>query len=84
MQLESPKEPTLKNLQKMRKLFKKMKKKKILPPQQKPAAPIADTPLLLRASMTGFVSSKPLSYKKSNRIGFQELLVYHNCLIKKL
>ena len=32
-----------------------------LPPQQKPAAPMAETPLLFRAVITGLASSYPLS-----------------------
>ena len=32
-----------------------------LPPQQKPAAPMAETPLLLRAAITALASSFPLS-----------------------
>lgn len=31
------------------------------PPQQKPAAPIAVTPLLFKASITGFATSIPFS-----------------------
>ena len=31
------------------------------PPQQKPEAPIAEKPLLLKSSITGFDSSNPLS-----------------------
>ena len=33
------------------------------PPQQKPTAPIAETPLLFKASITTLTSSNPLSYK---------------------
>ena len=37
------------------------------PPQQKPAAPTAETPLLFTASITGFASSNPLSFRKNYR-----------------
>lgn len=40
---------------------KKKKKRDYSPPQQKPAAPIAEKPLDLRASTTNFASSNPLS-----------------------
>ena len=33
------------------------------PPQQKPATPTAEKPLLFKASITGFAASKPSSYK---------------------
>jgi hypothetical protein len=36
-----------------------------LPPQQKPAAPIAETPWLFRAASTGLASSYPFSYTSS-------------------
>ena len=32
-----------------------------LPPQQKPAAPMAENPLLFKASITGLASSNPFS-----------------------
>jgi len=35
---------------------------KYLPPQQNPAAPIAVTPLLFKASIMDFAASDPLSY----------------------
>ena len=39
----------------------KMKASDCLPPQQKPAAPIAEAPLLLRAAITTLASSYPFS-----------------------
>lgn len=41
----------------------KQRRKVNLPPQQNPAAPIAEIPLLFRSSITGFDSSNPLSYQ---------------------
>jgi len=35
-----------------------------LPPQQNPAAPIAETPFSFNAAIIGFASSNPLSYMK--------------------
>ena len=36
-----------------------------LPPQQKPPAPMAETPLLFKAAITALASSYPLSYKEN-------------------
>lgn len=41
---------------------------KNLPPQQKPAAPIAEIPLLFKSAITDFASLYPLSYKKAQDI----------------
>ncbi len=41
---------------------------KYSPPQQKPAAPTAETPLLFTASITGFASSNPLSYWNNDTV----------------
>ena len=46
--------------------------KEISPPQQNPAAPIADTPLLSRAATTCLASSNPLSYQKLTKIILQK------------
>lgn len=54
------------------------KKRRSSPPQQKPAAPIAETPLLFKASITGFASSNPFSYpceKQDLSINF-----FNNCV----
>ena len=37
------------------------------PPQQKPTAPIAETPLFFKASITGFASSIVLSWQYKNK-----------------
>ena len=36
------------------------------PPQQKPAAPTEEAPLLFKVSIIGFASSNPLSYGNNN------------------
>ena len=51
------------------------------PPQQKPAAPIAETPLLFRASRIGFASSNALSYQSKNTI--QKLTILEQIQIAK-
>lgn len=40
--------------------------KKDSPPQQKPTAPIAETPLLFKASSNGFAASDALIYQYTN------------------
>jgi hypothetical protein len=49
------------------------------PPQQKPAAPIDVTPLLLRAAIKGLISSQALSCNKKKYIKqfFINLLPYY-------
>lgn len=47
----------------MKKCIKKESKSRS-PPQQKPAAPTADTPFFFKAAITGLASSYPLSYKE--------------------
>lgn len=42
--------------------------KRSSPPQQNPATPMADAPLVLKAAITGLASSYPLSYKYINFI----------------
>ena len=50
------------------------------PPQQKPAAPIADMPLLFKASITAFASSNPLSCQSWNTKSFQRIIFNSNIL----
>ena len=45
--------------------------KDALPPQQNPATPIVETPLLFRAAITAIASSHPLSFKKQKTHKFE-------------
>ena len=52
------------------KVTKKERKEELIeknsPPQQKPAAPTEEAPLLFKVSIIGFASSNPLSYRNNN------------------
>jgi hypothetical protein len=48
-------------------IYRERERAKNSPPQQKPAAPIAEIPWLFTASITAFASSNPLSYSNNFR-----------------